>query len=154
MLEELADVTAMPRHPLTEDRSFRLPVGASIERDHPISGRDERVCTQRPCRRRGGVAVDQDNRTPPALLDIAEVHSVTGAKRGHKSPHVERSRLFDHTAQAAVMPSLSCVNWTDGCAPGPSRGRSIIDPGKARAIGWLHAPVRIPAWHERPSGLN
>jgi hypothetical protein len=34
--------------------------------------------------RRGGVAVDQDNRTPPALLDIAQIHPVTGAKRGHK----------------------------------------------------------------------
>jgi hypothetical protein len=101
MLKKLAEVTAMPRHPLTKNRSLRLPVGAPIERDHPIT------------RRRGGVAVDQDNRTPPALLDIAEIHSVTGANHGHKISSRRAPEAVRRYGSAAVHPPPSCEE-TDG----------------------------------------
>jgi hypothetical protein len=81
MFEQFADVAAVPSHPLTEHRGLGLSVRASVERDHSIARRDERVHGQRPSRRRSGVAMDEDDRVPLAFLDIAEIHPVTRAKR-------------------------------------------------------------------------
>jgi hypothetical protein len=49
-------------------------VRASVERDHPIARRGERVRCQGPGRRWGGVAVDEDDRVTLAFYDIAEIH--------------------------------------------------------------------------------
>jgi hypothetical protein len=43
-------------------------VAASIEPDHPITGSDERIGSRRPGRRRGGVAVDQNDQAPAEQL--------------------------------------------------------------------------------------
>ena len=57
--------------------------------------------------------MDQDNRTPPALLDIAEIHSVTGAKRGHKISSRRAAEAIRPYGSAAAHSPPSCGE-TDG----------------------------------------
>ena len=81
--QELAEVAAVPRHPLAVRRGLGLPVRAAVEGDGPVPGVEQRVDGEGPRRRGRRVAVDEDDRTPLALVGVGQGDVVGGAEGRH-----------------------------------------------------------------------